>query len=154
VLALAVNGNLDLFIERWAANLNCNGLTKELIEPQSRLIQPWKPSARSWMLYTCSCFTTVSASSFSQYSSKLHVFSLIFSADGKYLGNYPFCFQNPKGTRCLHGFHIHDLLWVHLLTSDTVYILFIEFLDFIYWAVRRQKSWGRERRNRMRISSC
>lgn len=64
VLALAATGNLALFTERWAANLNCNGLTKKLIGPQSPLFQPWKPSARSWMLNTCSCFTTALASSF------------------------------------------------------------------------------------------
>lgn len=144
VLALAVSGNLALFTERWAANLNCNGLTKKLIEPQSPLIQPWKPSAHSWMLYTCSCFTMVLASSFFRCLSKL-VLSFIFFADGKYLGNYPFCFQNPKGTRCLHGFLIHNFLWVHSLTSDTVFMLFMDFLAFVYRTVRRDRKFEGER---------
>lgn len=131
VLALAASGNLALFTERWAANLNCNGLTKKFIEPQSPLFQPWKPSARSWMLNTCSCFTTALASSFPHSSSKLLVLSFLFSADGKYHGNVPFCFQNPKGARCLHGFFIHNLLWVHSLTTDSFYIIYGLFTFYL-----------------------
>lgn len=146
MLALAVNGNLDLFIERRAANLNCNGLTKELIDPQSPLIQPWKPSARSWMLYTCSCFTTVSASSFFHCSSD--VLSCLSSS--LQMGNTSetslFVSRIPKE---------HDVFMGSIYTTFCestclqvilfIYYLFIYLLAFIYRAVRRDRKVEGER---------